>query len=566
MTKGFSDWKGILLIGLMGIVVYLTLIPLLMILYGTFRDGPPGTPASFTLNNYLRAFGNVELIGLVSNTAIFALGAALVSFLLGTFFAWVTERTNTPLRGVIYALVLLPFVVPGVLTTISWVLLLSPKIGLINWLFVSLLGFSEPPFNIYSMWGMIWAFGVDNVTLPFFLMAASFRSMDPSLEEAAHVSGMGPFSAFWHVNIKLMIPSILAIWLLLFVRGIETFEAPAVIGIPAEIKVFATQIFLALSVSYPPEYNLAGTYATFYLLIAVVGVLLYLQATSASEKYTTITGKGYRPRTQDLRGWRYLTLAISISILFVVVLLPILLLAWVSFLPYYAQPSRHLVSLLTLENYRSIFDLDIFYRALFNNTITGAASATIAVLLSAIISWVVIRTNLWGRKLLDIVAFTPIAIPGVVMGLALIWMYLTLPIPVYGTLWILVIGYVAKYIPIALRTCHSSMLQIHPELEEASEISGSSWPRTFFRVVLPLILPGLLVGWFYVLTLTFKVLSLPVLLSHVGTEVFPMVIYELYSSGRFGHLCALGIVLIVILIVVSGLSRLIAGRFGVQEG
>jgi iron(III) transport system permease protein len=549
----------------MGVVTYLTLIPLLMILYGTFRDGPPGTSASFTLNNYLKAYSNIEMLQLGANSILFALGAALVSFLIGGFLAWVTERTNTPLKGVIYALVVFPFVVPGVLTTVSWVLLLSPKIGLANWFFIHLLGFSEPPFNIYSMWGMIWAFGVDNITLPFFLMAASFRSMDPSLEEAAHVSGMAPASAFWHVNIKLMVPSILAIWLLLFVRGIETFEAPAVIGIPAEIKVFATQIFLALSVSYPPEYNLAGTYATLYLLIAVVGILLYLRATSKSEKYTTITGKGYRPRTQDLGRWRYCTLAISLGLLFVVVVLPIAMVIWVSLLPYYAPPSRHLISLLTLGNYRSIFRLDIFYRALLNNTVAGLLSATIAVLLSAAISWVVIRTNLWGRKLLDMVAFSPIAIPGVVMGLALVWMYLSLPVPVYGTLWILVIGYVTKFVPIALRACHASMLQVHPELEEASEISGSSWLRTSFCVVLPLILPGLLVGWFYVLTLTFKVLSLPVLLSHVGTEVFPMVIYEFYNSGRFGELSALGSVLIAILTLVAGVSRFASGRFGVQE-
>ena len=162
-------------------------------------------------------------------------------------------------------------------------------------------------------------------------------------------------------------------------------------------------------------------------------------------------------------------------------------------------------------------------------------------------------------------AFTPIAIPGVVMGLALVWLYLTLPVPVYGTLWILVIGYVTKYIPIALRACHSSMLQLHPELEEASEISGSSWLRTFLRVVVPLILPGLLVGWFYILTLTFKVLSLPVLLSHVGTEVFPIVILNLAEGGHYSVLCALGIILIAILTVVAGLSRFVAGRFGVQE-
>jgi len=415
------------------------------------------------------------------------------------------------------------------------------------------------------MWGMIWAFGADNITLPFFFMAAAFRSMDPSLEEAAQVSGMGPFRVFWHVNVKLMIPSILAIWLLLFVRGIESFEAPAVIGIPAEIKVFATQIFLALSVTYPPEYNLAGTYATLYLVIAVLGVLLYLQVTSASEKYTTITGKAYRPRRQDLGRWRYLTLAISLLILFIVVVLPVLMVAWVSLLPYYSRPSAHLLSLLTLRNYSVILNLDVFYSALINNIVAGVSSATIAVLLSAGISWVVIRTKFSGRKLLDVLAFTPIAIPGVVMGLALIWMYLTVPIPVYGTLWILVIGYVTKFIPIALRACHSSLLQIHPELEEASEISGSSWPRTFGRVLLPLMIPGLLVGWFYVLTLTFKVLSIPVLLSHVGTQVFPIVLFQFYSSGRFGELCALGTILIGILTLVAGVARFVSGQFGVQE-
>lgn len=564
MTKYFN-WRTLLLLGFVGTVLYLILTPLLMILYGTFRDGPPGTAASFTLQNYIRAYGNVELLYLAANSVFFALGAAFLSFIFGAFLAWVTERTNTPLKGFIYVLVLFPFVIPGILITVSWVLLLSPNIGVVNWFFTEILGFSAPPFNIYSMWGMIWAFGADNITLPFFLMAASFRMMDPSLEEAAHVSGMTPLNTFWQVNLKLMMPSILAIWLLLFVRGIETFEAPAIIGIPAEIKVFATQIFLALSVSYPPEYNLAATYATFYLLIAVGGILLYLKATSTSEKYTTITGKGYRPRTQDLGCWRYLTLTLSLFILFVIVILPVLVVAWVSFLPYFARPSRHLVSLLTLQNYKEVFESPSFYRALVNNLITGVSGATIAVFLAAGISWIVIRTNLWGRKLLDMVAFTPIAIPGVVMGLALVWVYLTLPIPVYGTLWILVIGYVTKYIPIALRVCHSSMLQLHPELEEASEISGSSWLRTFLRVVVPLILPGLLVGWFYILTLTFKVLSLPVLLSHVGTEVFPIIIFNLAEGGHYSVLCALGIILIAILTVVAGLSRFVAGRFGVQE-
>ncbi len=564
VRKKYLSWEAFGLALIVGIVLYLTLAPLLMILFGTFRDGPPGSDAAFTFENYRRAFGNANLLTSGANSLVFSLSAALVSFCIGTFLAWVTERTNTPFKSVIYALVLFPFVIPGILITISWVLLLSPKIGLINWFFTAVLGFTTPPFNIYSMGGMIWVFGVDHVTLPFFLMAAAFRSMDPSLEEAAHTSGMGFLSTIWHVNLKLMIPSILAIWLLLFVRGIETFEAPAVIGIPAGIKVFATEIFLALK-DVSPDYNLAGTYAIFYLIITIVGILLYLKATAASEKYTTITGKGYRPRTQNLGVWRYVAFSVSFLILFVTVLMPVMTIVWTSFLPFYSRPSRYLVSLLTLQNYKEVVQLDMITRAFMNNVFVGGVSAIIAVLLATGISWIVIRTRLKGRKLLDMIAFTPIAIPGMVMGLALLWIYLILPIPVYGTLWILVIGYVTKYIPIALRASHSSMLQLHPELEEASEISGSSWWRTFFRIVVPVILPGLLVGWFYVFTLTFKVLSLPVLLSHVGTEVFPVVIFILYESGEFPALCALGVMLIGLLTAVAGGARIVAGRFGVQE-
>ncbi|MPZ77619.1 MAG: ABC transporter permease subunit [Deltaproteobacteria bacterium] len=558
--------RKLLFVSLIALVGYLTLLPLFMVVFGTLRDAAPGTTASFTLSNYARAFGGVEILWLLANTVVFAVGASLLSLTIGTWLAWVTERTDTPLRRVIYFLVLAPFIVPGVLTAISWVMLLSPKVGLINWLAVNLLGFSEPPFNIYSMEGMIWAFGADNITLPFLLMAAAFRSMDPSLEEAAYASGMTPIRTFWHVNFKLMLPSIMAVSLLLFVRGLETFEAPAVIGIPAEIKVFSSQIYLALSVTYPPEYNLASTYAVVYLLVAVLGIVFYLRATSVTGKFTTITGRGFRPRKHSLGRWRYLTLGLSLIVLLILVVLPIAIVFWVSLLPFYAPPSRYLLSLMTVDNYRAIIQVGSFHRALVNNLVVGISSATIAVLLAATIAWFVVRTKFWGRRLLDVVAFTPIAIPGVVMGLALIWVYLTLPIPVYGTLWILGIAYVSKFIPIALRACHSAILQIHPELEEAAELSDRSWRRTFFRIVIPLILPGVLVGWFYVLTLTFKVLSLPILLSHVGTEVLPMVIYDLYSSGRFPEVCALGTILIGLLTILAGVSRMAAGRFGVQEG
>jgi iron(III) transport system permease protein len=558
----FFTWKNFVLFALAGVVIYLTLVPLVMILYGTLTDGPPGTDAAFTLKNYAKAYGSVELFYSGLNSVLFAAGSGLLSFVVGGYLAWVTERTNTPLKPLIYVLVLFPFVVPGILTTISWVFLLSPSIGLVNKMFMSVFGLTQAPFDIYTFTGMVWTFGIDHITLPFLLLAAAFRSMDPTMEEAAIVSGMGTFRCLYHVNMKIMFPTILATWLLLFIRGIETFEAPAVIGLPAGIKVFATDIFLALR-DTPTDYNLAGTYATAYLGVTVIGILFYLHATRVAERFATITGKGYRPHSIDLGAWRFLTLGVALSMLFVAVILPVGVVVWTSFLPFYAAPSWKMVSMLTLENYQWILDLDEFYRAFTNNLISGMAAATIAVILSIGVAWIVVRTDIWGKKWLDIIAFSPIAFPGVVMSLALVWMYLTLPIPIYGTLWILIIGYVTKFIPISLRIIHASLLQVHKELEEAAELSSASWLRNTTYILLPLILPGLLVGWLYVLTLTFKVLSIPVLLSHVGTEVLPVLIFGLYESGEYTQLCAVGVMLMLAICLIAGITRLITKRFSV---
>jgi len=553
-------WRHVALFVITGIVLYLTLVPLAVILFGTFTNGPPGSHAAFTLRNYARAFGNPELLYSGIHSIIFAVASGIIAFVVGGFLAWVTERTNTPLKAILYGLALFPFVVPSILTTIAWIFLLAPNAGVVNHFFRAIFGVA--PFNVFSFAGMIWAFGIDHITLPFLLLAAAFRSMDPTLEEAALVSGMSRMRCFFHVNVKIMFPSILATCILLFIRGIETFEAPALIGIPAAVKVFATDIFMALR-DTPTDYNLAATFAVPYVALSMAGVLFYLHVTRVAERFATITGKAYQPRVIDLGGWRYLTLALALVCLFVAVVMPVGVILWTSLLPYYSRPSYQMLHMLTLSNYTAVFNLSVFYRALTNNLIAGTIAATLAVMLSVGVAWIVVRTDFYGKKLLDTVAFAPIALPGVVIGLALIWVYLTLPVPIYGTLWILVIGYVTILMPISLRIVHASLLQLHKELEEAAEIANPSWWRNTMFVLLPLILPGLLVAWLYVLTLTFKILSVPILLSHVGTQVLPVVIFGLFESGEYSQLSAIGIILIVAICSIAGLARLISLRFAV---
>jgi iron(III) transport system permease protein len=566
MTRWLKKLDGgtVILVVATVVVIYLTLIPIVMVIYGSFQDGPPGTHAGFTLNNYVKAFDNPRLYRSMANSLVFALGGGSLAFAIGAFMAWTTERTNTPWKGLVYAAVFTEIMIPGILESVSLVLLYSPKIGLVNVYLMKLLSWEQAPFNIYSMGGMIWGFGVGSFTTPFLLMATAFRSMDPSLEEAAIMSGTGVLKTIYQITLKLILPATLATWLLLFIRGMETFEEPAILGLPAGITVLATEIYLAAREA-PTDYNLAATFAIVYLLIALGGLWIYFRATRFSEKYAVITGKGFRPYTIDLGPWRWLALGVTLSILTFVLFLPVLVILYASFLPWYAPPSAKMFNLMTFDNYRWLATYDVILRALKNNLLVGVGSATLAVFFTSIVAWIVIRTQIPGKKLLDALVFSPIAYPGIVFGLSLMWLYLTIPIPVYGTLWILLIGYVTKYMPICMRACSVSLTQVHQELEDASQMSGASWWYTFSRIIVPLILPGLLVGWVYVLTLTFKVLSLPVLLGHAGTEVVPMLIFDLYEAGQYTRLNALGVIVVVLVTGLSLIARSVSRRFGLED-
>jgi iron(III) transport system permease protein len=284
-----------------------------------------------------------------------------------------------------------------------------------------------------------------------------------------------------------------------------------------------------------------------------------------SERYVTVTGKGYRPNRIKLGAWRWPVTLMSLLLLGVSVLLPLAILVWTSLMPFYMVPSWQALSLVSLNNYRQVLELDSAYDAFINNLIVGGSAAAIGALLSAVIGWVVIRTQLPGRRLLDVLAFAPIAIPGTVMGIALLWLYLTLPIPIYGTLWILLVGFVGKYMTFAVRSTYASLTQIHKELEEASTSCGAPWVKTFFRVTLPLMAPGLLIGFLFILSLSFRVLGLPVMISHVHTRMLPSFIFSLYDEGKYEVLSALGVMIMLFLLAIAAISRYVSSKFGVQE-
>lgn len=531
------------------VVAYLAMTPLAMLLYGSLQSGFMGE-GGFTLANYIEAYSDREFYTLLFNSLIYALGVSLFTFLIGTTLSWICERTNTPGRRLFAVMAVATYIIPGVLMTISWILLLSPRIGLFNTLLTGLFGFSEPPLNIYSYWGMIWTASVHLYPLNFLIMSAAFRSMDSSLEEAAWAAGASNLACLRQITLKVLRPALLSTLLILFIRGIESFEVPALIGIPGRIFVFTTKIYEAAS-GFPPALGLAGANASILLIISILGVYLYQRLTARGEGFTTITGRGYRPRIIDLGRSKYAVSAGCALFFLLTLFLPVLALLGTSFSGYLVALTPEALKNFTLDEYRFVLSYPIIARAFRNSVILAASSATVVMLLTSIIAWITVRSQIRGRWVLDALTFIPIAIPGVIMGVSMIFVYLTLPIPIYGTLWILLVAYVTLYLPYGIRVASATMVQIHKELEEASTASGASWFQTFSRIVLPLLLPGFLSGWIYISIISLRELSASIFLVGQGTEVLSTVVFGLWDAGNITAVAALGVLMTLFLVVVA---------------
>jgi iron(III) transport system permease protein len=391
------DFKWVIIGVSIVLVTYFALIPLFFLLWQSFFTPHTATKAAeFTLGNYLTAYSSTETARLFFNSVQFATGTAIFAFLLGTLLAWMNERTNTPFKALFYALSIIPLIIPGILFVVAWILLGSPKIGILNLVLQSIFNTDYVFFNVYSMAGMIWVDGLHYSPLAFLIMTAAFRSMDPSLEESAMMSGAGIFQIVYRITLKLTWPAIFATMLILFVRSIESFEVPALLGLPVGIQVFTSSIYQAIH-HYPSQVGLASAYGVTLLLITTVGVYLQSRFSTQGSKYSTMTGKGYRPRPMDLGKWRYLTAAIFIVYFLLIVVLPFLVLVWSSLQKFYSVPSMAAVKNMTLDAYKFVLAYPTVGRSAWNSLILAVGSATIIMLVTAVITWIVVKTKIPGR-------------------------------------------------------------------------------------------------------------------------------------------------------------------------
>jgi iron(III) transport system permease protein len=546
-----------------GVLIYLAVLPLFMLLLGSFQAEVAPREFIYTLKNYHNAYASQYTYSTFKNSLIFASGSAALSFILGTMLAWLTERTNTPLRALFVPIAVVPLILPGVLESISWIFLLSPKFGYVNGWLKSLFGLESAPFNVFSLPGMIWVHSVGQVPLAFLMMVAAFKSMDPSLEESAMMSGANTWQTFRRVTLRLLMPTAGSVLLILFVRTLESFETPALIGIPARIYVYTSEIYLAFN-EYPPDYGRGGALAVGLLLLSAIGVWLYTRSTKEGKKFQTVTGKAFRPRQFDLGSWRWAGFGFLLVYFIFVVLLPFLVLLWASFLPFFAAPSWDALQKLSLDNYRYLGDFRPFWDAMKNSIILATFTASAAMVLTSLVAWIVYKSKLPGAWILDFLAFVPITIPGIVMGMALILLYVAFPIPIYGTIWVLLIAYVTRFIPYGMRSASGAIMQIHSELEEAAAASGASWWETFKRVTLPLLRPGFAAGWIYICIVSFREFSTSVLLATGESRVLSILLFTMFEQGQVTVVAAIGILMILTLLAIVGIFYKLSGRVGLQ--
>jgi iron(III) transport system permease protein len=425
--------------------------------------------------------------------------------------------------------------------------------------------FGEAVLNIFSIWGMIWVEGLHSSPIVFLLMVAAFRSMDPSLEESALMSGATRLQTLRRVTLPLVRPALLSSVLVILITSLESFEVPALLGLQNGIYVFTSRIYFVFR-SYPRDLQAAGALAVSLLAIAVIGVIIArLLAGRGTKTYQTVTGKGFRPRPLDLGKWRPVVGAGILIYFFATVVGPLLVLLYASLLPYYQAPSVEAFQSFTLDNYRQVFEMNSAGRALVNSLVLGISAACIVMALMSVAAWISVRSTIRGRGVVEQLSFVPLVIPGIVLGVSISFVYLRSPIPIYGTLIILLIAYCTKYMPYGMRYATTSMTQISSELEESAQVSGASWWTTFRRVLLPLLSPGIMAGFIYILVVSFRELSSSLLLYSPGNEVLSILIWEQFENGSFNVLAAIGVLMVIALVIMVTIAYKLGAKVGLRE-
>ena len=531
------------------IVSVLILGPILVLLRASV--GPPGTLPfdgwGVTLTHYATIFTQPDNLRLAGNTLFYALASVTIGVAIATAIAWATERTDMPGRVTVRVMMFSWMAVPPLVMGFGWILLINPGNGALNALASALFGFKGPVFTLYSLWSLIAITALAVVPTAFVMVSGLMRNMDPELEQAARVHGATGAVLARRITLPLVAPGVLSVGIFMFMAVVQAFDLPLIIGLTARIPVLSTRVYLLSSPDAGiPNYGLSSAFGVLLLAIAALLMWGYFRATRVGERFRVVTSRGFRPRRIALGRWRWPVFA-GAGVYFVLMLLPLAMLAWASLFTLYRLPSFDALGAASLASYARVVDEARVQRAIGNTIVLVLASATVVMALSSLIAWFSVRGRTLLARWVDIIAFAPTAVPPIVMVMAILLLYLNSPL--YGTVWILILGHVTIYIAFGTRTMGAALIQIHKELADAAAISGASWFTGLRRVTLPLVWPHILNGWLWVVAHSARDLTIPLVLMTTGNVVIATALWQMWDYPDLSGAAAVSMLLVAGLLV-----------------
>jgi iron(III) transport system permease protein len=529
-------------------------LPLGYLLYGSIRSAAPGTAgAAFTSSNwravYLKGAYNSALI----HTLLLSFTVAVCSIVLGTVLAWLIARTDMPGRGWLGLLLALPIMISPLITSLAWVALAAPKAGFLNVFAHQSLGKTTPILNIYTFHGIVLVMVLHYAPYAYLAALAALRNMDGSLEEAAQMLGSSPIRTAMRMTLPLLWPTLTSSGLLIFVFASDNFSVPTMLGTPVGYQTIPAELYQLLNLS-PASPTRAAAVGTLLLWIALVGTLLQRRILRRSRRYVTVAGKGGARRTVALGPWRFLGLLVCLGYLFFAVVLPYLALILGSLMSFVT--SKFSTKLFTFDNYRQA--LDPQYLTPLRNTLVLCLATALVTAVAGVLLSHLIQRRLPRRiaAITDYAVIIPNAAPAMVLAIGLLWVFLALPLHVYGTLWLLAIAYFTRYLGYGVRTSAATLLQLSPDLEEAARVQGATPSRSFRDVTLPLMRSTLLSIW----TLLFVLeISATILLYSPNSQTMSVVLWNQLANSNQPTAFAIGVVQTTIIFVVLAFAQRVFG-------
>jgi len=523
-------------------VGFLTVSPVVMLLLGSFSEGL-GAFGTFTLEKYVKSYTDPALIEIIVNTIVFMIGSALVATALALFMTYLNTRTDIPFKVLFQVISIVPMMIPHILFAVSWGLLLNPSNGLINLVLKQILNLQDSPFNIYSLPGMILVEGLLDLPVSYLIIAPAMSSFDVSLEESSKVCGSSNLRTLFKITLPVLRPAILASVTLVAIRSLESFAVPSALGMPGRIYLLSTHIYRIIATGFAADYGMAAAVGMSALAASVTLIVLYRHLTSESEKYVTISARGYRPGLIELHRAKIPLFVIVALLSFVLIVLPVLVLLYTSLVPYSMVPSLKAFGMMSWKHWVAVLKDPISLLSLKNSLFLGVVGATLGVALTLFVSYTIVKVRTTASGILESLSFLSFSFPGIVIGVGFMWFFVRTPL--YATIGSLLIGYIATYLPYGIRPLSSAFVQIHRDLEESSRVCGGGMFYTLRRIIVPLLIPGIVSAWILMATMFVRELSVSVVLSRPGNEVLAVQILRFAEDGLWGKLSALGILMII---------------------